>query len=210
MPEVRMIFEKKGRAVFLSHLDLMHALQRSFSRAGVRCAYSGGFNPHMQLTLPLPLPLGHEGRNEILEAALEEDLPLNSLPGRINPFLPEGIFIKEAITPVRKLSEMACAGYFVGFGEVPVPLEEIVSYLSGESVIVLKRTKRGEAMTDIRPDIYSVSAENGGLSMVLTASQSANLNPVFAIKAAEERFCFEFPDVRYVRKGVLTAQMEAF
>lgn len=210
LSEIRMTFEKRGRAVFLSHLDLMHVLQRSFSRAGVRCVYSGGFNPHMQLTLPLPLPLGHEGQNEILEAFLEEDLPASGLPGLINPFLPDGILINEACLPLRKLSEMAFADYLVSFDKTTVPLDEMASYLSSESVVVLKRTKRGEAMTDIRPDIHGVSVENAGLSLLLTASQSANLNPVFALAAVQERFGFTFSNPRYVRRAILTAERAVF
>ena len=34
MLKLRMRFEKTGRAVYISHLDLMHTLQRGFLRAG--------------------------------------------------------------------------------------------------------------------------------------------------------------------------------
>ena len=36
MDKLRLRFTKTGRAVYISHLDLMHTMQRAFSRAGSR------------------------------------------------------------------------------------------------------------------------------------------------------------------------------
>ena len=47
MPEkLRMRFSKTGRAIWLSHLDLMRTMQRAFLRAEYPLKYSEGFNPH--------------------------------------------------------------------------------------------------------------------------------------------------------------------
>ena len=42
----RIRFEKTGRAVWMSHLDLMRLMQRAFRRAGVVLHHSQGFTPH--------------------------------------------------------------------------------------------------------------------------------------------------------------------
>ena len=55
MDKLRMRFEKTGRAIYISHLDLMHTLQRAFSRAGFRIKYSEGYNPHPVISIALPL-----------------------------------------------------------------------------------------------------------------------------------------------------------
>ena len=34
MDKLRLRFSKTGRAIYISHLDLMHTMQRAFSRAG--------------------------------------------------------------------------------------------------------------------------------------------------------------------------------
>ena len=47
--KLRLRFEKTGRAVYISHLDLMHTMQRAFNRAGYHLKYSEGFNPHPQI-----------------------------------------------------------------------------------------------------------------------------------------------------------------
>lgn len=41
----RLLFEKTGDAVYLSHLDLMRVFQRAFKRAGVMIWHSQGFSP---------------------------------------------------------------------------------------------------------------------------------------------------------------------
>ena len=47
--KLRLRFEKSGRAVYISHLDLMRTMQRGFQRAGLSLKYSEGFNPHPTL-----------------------------------------------------------------------------------------------------------------------------------------------------------------
>ena len=46
---LRLLFEKKGRAVWISHLDLMRTFQRLFLRAGIFLKHSNGFHPHPYL-----------------------------------------------------------------------------------------------------------------------------------------------------------------
>ena len=52
MDKLRLRFEKTGRAVYISHLDLMATMQRAFSRAGLELKYSEGFNPHPLISNP--------------------------------------------------------------------------------------------------------------------------------------------------------------
>ena len=55
MDKYRLLFSKTGRAVYISHLDLMRTLTRAFLRAECRLKYSEGFNPHPQISIALPL-----------------------------------------------------------------------------------------------------------------------------------------------------------
>ena len=58
MDKLRLRFEKTGKAIWISHLDLMRVMQRAFLRAGCRMKYSEGFNPHPILSVCLPLSVG--------------------------------------------------------------------------------------------------------------------------------------------------------
>jgi radical SAM family uncharacterized protein len=63
----RLFFAKDGPARFIGHNDLVQTIRRILRRAGLRPAYSEGFHPKMRLVFAPPLPLGMEGREEILE-----------------------------------------------------------------------------------------------------------------------------------------------
>ena len=41
----RLLFEKTGDAVYISHLDLMRIFQRAFKRADIMIWHSQGFSP---------------------------------------------------------------------------------------------------------------------------------------------------------------------
>ena len=46
MDKLRLRFTKTGRAVYISHLDLMRTFQRAFLRSGLHVRHTEGFNPH--------------------------------------------------------------------------------------------------------------------------------------------------------------------
>lgn len=57
-------YEKRPPATALSHLDLVRHFPRILRRAGLRPAYSGGFNPRPRMVFAPPLPLGAQGEDE--------------------------------------------------------------------------------------------------------------------------------------------------
>ncbi len=93
MPEkLRLRFEKTGRAIYISHLDLMRTMQRVFLRADCPLKYSEGFNPHALISILLPLSVGlRAGRRPLLpHGALSRRR--NALP-IISKFLKLGVDI---------------------------------------------------------------------------------------------------------------------
>ena len=68
----RLLFEKRGDAVYLSHLDLMRVFQRAFKRADILIWHSQGFSPRAYVSIALPLPVGMESRCEILDFEIED------------------------------------------------------------------------------------------------------------------------------------------
>lgn len=63
MVKVRAVFEKKGRAKYISHLDLNRCIQRTIKRSGLPIWYTEGFNPifilclHFLFRLAMKAPL---------------------------------------------------------------------------------------------------------------------------------------------------------
>ena len=88
MPKkLRLRFEKTGRAIYISHLDLMRTMQRVFARAGLELKYSEGFNPHPQISIALPLSVGTGSLCEIMDFRLTSDTELETLPERMNAMM---------------------------------------------------------------------------------------------------------------------------
>ena len=83
MDKLRLRFEKTGRAVYISHLDLMHTMQRVFSRAGFELKYSEGFNPHPQISVVLPLSVGTGSLCELMDFRLAAEADLAAMPARL-------------------------------------------------------------------------------------------------------------------------------
>ena len=80
MSDQRILFTKSGTAKYISHLDLMHTMERAFLRAGITIRHTAGFHPHPYVSIPLPLPLGFSSQCELLEFGLVEGSTVEELP----------------------------------------------------------------------------------------------------------------------------------
>ena len=104
----RILFEKKGNAVWISHLDLMRLFQRAFKRAGLPLTHTHGFNPRPSVSIALPLSVGVESRCELLEFDLEGDkVPNEEILRRLNESLVEGIRVLDVYDDGTKIKHLA-------------------------------------------------------------------------------------------------------
>ena len=106
MTKFRLRFSKTGRAVYISHLDLMRTIQRAFLRAGYPLKYSEGFNPHAIISILLPLSVGTASKCELMDFTLAADTDMSSLPEILTQAMPEGITALEAYLVERKGKEL--------------------------------------------------------------------------------------------------------
>ncbi|NTU71644.1 MAG: DUF2344 domain-containing protein [Coriobacteriia bacterium] len=67
---LRVRYGKVGRLRWLSHLEIVHALERIIRRAGLPYALTRGFSPHMKVAFGPALPVGTAGENEYLDVWL--------------------------------------------------------------------------------------------------------------------------------------------
>jgi radical SAM family uncharacterized protein/radical SAM-linked protein len=70
----RFVYEKLGAAAFLSHLDLIRALPRSFRRLDLPLFYSQGFHPKPEMTFSPALSLGVSSLCEVVDMKIAADL----------------------------------------------------------------------------------------------------------------------------------------
>lgn len=87
----RAYYGKTGRARFLSHIDLIHIIQRSFRRAGIEVEKTRGFHPKPRMVYGPALPLGMEADREVLEFRLPRRMTEEDFLFRVNRAVPEGV-----------------------------------------------------------------------------------------------------------------------
>jgi radical SAM-linked protein len=78
----------EGDLRFLSHHDMMRAMERLVCRAKLPLKYSQGFNPRPALSLAVPRPVGVASKADLLVLALERDLQAETLLESFNQASP--------------------------------------------------------------------------------------------------------------------------
>ena len=218
MDKLRLRFEKTGRAVYISHLDLMHTLQRAFSRAGLALKYSEGFNPHPQISIALPLSVGVASVCEILDFRLLSDVDPAELPERLTAVMPEGIRVTDCYEPVNKVALLKYLEIEGRFEYDTRPLEAMCAglreFYSRDSIVITKKTKRGVGESDIRPAIREISFEPGTDAVLLHAvisAQEPTLNPALLEDALRQLSPELAPDfASFTRLETYTEDMQIF
>lgn len=183
MVPVRATFEKRRRAKYISHLDLMRCMQRAFRRAGVPIWFTEGFNPHAYLMFPLALSLGCESGCECMDFRIDGDMSMQEAMERLNRVLPPDLQILAVAAPVRKHTDIAFADYAVHLdSEQPEALRTAWdAFIAQSEILVEKKTKRGTAQVDVKAQaqIQAVQTAADGLllKLRLPAGTSVNVNP---------------------------------
>lgn len=200
---LRLLFEKTGNAVFISHLDLMRLFQRAFKRAGLPLTHTQGFNPRPSVSIALPLSVGVQSRCELLDFTLDtDDVDVEKLPQMLNEKLIPGVRVRKAYADGRKLKDlthMAVAVRLTYDKGLPEGAVDAISHLfRKESIVVPKKGKNGIVDQDIVPLIRKISVESEGNQVILNATvccQNPTLNPT-QLSAAVEMYLPELqPDV---------------
>ena len=91
----RAVYSKRGKARYLSHIDLIHIIQRSFRRAGIEVRKTQGFHPKMDFAYGPALPLGMEALKEVLEFRSDRRIEPRDFLSRINRSVPPGVRFSE-------------------------------------------------------------------------------------------------------------------
>ena len=217
MYKIRICFSKTGCSKFVSHLDLMKTLQRTFRRGGIDISYSQGFNPHPIMSIAHPLPLGVEGLNEYMDISVDSKPNFEELKIKMNNALPQDIRVNSITEVNRPLNVIVRAEYSAIINlvqEVENLEQEINHFLALNEIVVEKKTKRGLSDTDIKPMIFDVAIDQiqereVKLNFILANGEPANLKAVTFLEAMEkyiEGFKVEYSSI--VRKNLYDCNMK--
>lgn len=213
-----MFYQKKGRAKYISHLDINRLMQRVLKRSGLPVWYTEGFNPHMYLTFALPLSLGYESDFETMDFRLTEAQDLHETAQLLNRNMPDGITVLRVAEPVRKPTDITNAEYIIKAKAEGLSAEELQksfeAFYGADSIEVVKKSKRGERTVDLKPDITLRSSAVDGdylrLEMTFPAGTEKNYNPSLLFDEFSNRTDTVLSEFRVLRTKVLTQDGSAF
>lgn len=222
MFKARMKFIKEERAKYISHLDLMQTMQRSMARCEMPLWFTEGFNQHAYVSVALPLSTGYSGEYEFLDFnLLTESVPQNAVQ-MLNAAFPAGLRAIE-IYPLsdggRKLADIAWSKYRItwGFGgEVPATFaEDVRALFARDAVEILKRSKRGEKMVNMRELMHEqpqlTTCDHDVICEVTTGAGSNNMSPEYLTRAIRQYLpAYQIEDEAYHRLCVYTKDLTPF
>ncbi len=161
--DIRAVFKKTDRAIYISHLDLMRVMQRTFKRSRLPVWFTKGYNPHIYLMFPLPLSLGVASECEMMDFGIDMSSgkpDYDEIKNRLNEVLPSGLEIVSVYEPKMQHTFIGASEYTVRFVTTDSPCDvesAFVKFMEQESILIEKRAKvncRKTIVTkDIKPDI---------------------------------------------------------
>ena len=162
---IRITFVKQGALRYTGHLDLHKLWERAARRAQLPLAYSQGFHPQPKMNMAAALPLGFSSRCEVMDIKLEQDIPLDDLPTRLNETLPSGLQVVEVQQVEERApalqTQVTAAEYEVTLREAVDPPElerKIDSVMESKAI---PRERRGK-IYDLRPLIEALRLTESG------------------------------------------------
>ena len=189
--KIRLFFTKLDRAKYISHLDMNRCMSRALKRSGLPVWYTGGFNPHMYLTFPLPLSLGCESTYECVDLKLTHKVELDTVAQKVNACLPPDIQIFHAGPQQMDQKEIAWADYEMLLTGAENLMEQLQGYFGQQEIRVIKKTKKGEKEIDIRPcfSVLSLEQKEEGVwaKMRFATGIELNINPTLLLDNAPFR-----------------------
>lgn len=197
----RLLFEKTGNAVWISHLDLMRVFQRSFQRAGLPLTHTKGFNPRPSVSIALPMSVGIQSHCELLDFDLEGEKPTNEeIRDLLNEKLIAGVRVLEVYdetTKIKNLALLSCHLDLEYDNGVPENAPEMIQELfAREEVVVEKHGKNKVTDQNVVPMIHKLTVQAMDSRQVrieaLICCQNPTLNPT-QIPAAIEKY---LPQIR--------------
>lgn len=212
MSKYRIMYSQGDEVRFISHLDFLRTIVRTFRRAGLPVKYSEGFNPHMVMTIGLPLSVGTTSCCDCLEVELTEEIDFPSVIEKLNSCTPPGIKIlsirnAEGLTPMYNIDS---ADYTASFtSDIGIDVSE---YIVCPEVMIEKKSKRKINEVNIKDfirgiEIVSASDKSYVLKLHLNAGNTSNLKPELVLTSMQKFFGATFTDIRIERTAIYFEDM---
>ena len=203
----RLGYTKGERVKYISHLDFLRCVNRSFKRAKVPVKYSQGFNPHILLNIGLPCPVGVSSICEELDIELTTSMETDEIINRMNSSLPDAI---KVLWCKRKENEpdfydIEYARYSINFSSDKD--FDTDAFSKENEIMIEKKSKRGMKEVNIKDFIaeLKISKIDDGkyfADAVISAGNKLNLKPDLLVSALSSYYGVNIKDVYIERKEI--------
>ncbi len=186
----RAAFEKRGRARFLGHLDLVRSLLQGFRRAGLQVGYTAGFKPRPKVSFSPALGLGISSRAEYVDFETQIPLVAAEFLEHVNEKLSSGLRFLALVSlpphPPALQESIRQADYEAELsGVAQTQLQAAVDAFEAQDEVVVVRVKKGkEKRLDIRPLVGGLRAlSDNRLAFSIAMSSSGSAKPLEVLRA---------------------------
>lgn len=162
----------EGDLRFLSHHDMMRAVERTAGRAKLPLRMSQGFNPRPAMSLACPRPVGVATRDDLLVITLAVPMAAQEVLDSLNASAPLGLrFVRAEVLAGRRSLHPREISYELALDESQRPAVELrLGELASQEQWIVQRRRKEEGLPqdlDIRPLVASASVSDGTLRWTL-------------------------------------------
>lgn len=204
------VFEKGERLRHIGHLDIQRAMQRALRRAELPVAYSKGFNPHILVSFASALSTGAVGKKEIMDVTMAGEVSAERFLQAMNHALTPEMQLSSARLVDDKhpayMSLLQGADYTLTLEDAEIAAKceaAIPDFLAQSTIPAMRKTKSGMKETDIRPLIFSLSADGAALHAILALTADTSCKPDMLLTSLCAFAGVEPPRMLVVRNGLL-------
>ncbi len=177
----RIRFAKIDLLRWISHRDLARLWERLVRRANLQLSMTEGFHPKPRIGFPSALALGVEGKDEVVELELAEELPPAELLNRLCADNQPGLVINS----VKQLPErfgkaqLLRSDYIITMNDAvdTQATQQAIDRLLVQETVSVKRKQKTLSVV-VATQIPVLQIHEGQLQLSLAASESATLRPL--------------------------------
>jgi len=216
---LRICYRKAGRLRWLSHLEVLRAIERMVRRSDLPVAVTKGFSPHMKIAFGPALPVGTAGEREYADVWLTRYTVAQDVLEQLQAVSPEDLRPYEALYAPDKEPSLTAAltiaiyrlevdGREIEPTAVQGGLDKVLR--RGELEVVQKgKTKVYDLARSVPKDVRAVSRDGGvAIELPVRMGPHGSLRPEALIRAALAETGLEASAVRTMRLDLLVEDSE--
>lgn len=191
--KIRIKFSKGGELIYISHLDLVRTMTRAIVRSRIPVKYTEGYNPIPKLTFATPLSVGCASDCEYLDIKIDREMSCDQIKASLSAQLPPSMSVIDVYEPDAKFTEALYSTYSISISDPGLTdgcAEKVKSVFDATELVILKRSKSGDKLTNIMPYIKNLDASLDtkvlNIECMLCVSSAEYLNPEYIVNIVFE------------------------